>query len=196
MGRWEAGASERLKHAALHLFAERGFEATTVRDIAEQAGVTERTFFRHFADKREVLFAGEDDFHATFLDGITKVPSDASMVELITAALESGGSALQSTMGRDRPRIRNKVISANEALREREQLKLAKLARVISEALVQRGVDRVPARLAGEVVVTVFTTAFEQWITTENQHNLVALQQEGLKTLQALLSAGNLVELR
>jgi AcrR family transcriptional regulator len=188
MSRWKPGASERLQHAALHLYAERGFEATTVWDIAERAGVTERTFFRHFADKREVLFAGEGAFRATFVAGITNAPDDASTIELIIAALESGGSALQEHAGWDRAHARQQVIAASEALQEREQLKLATLSRVISAAVNQRGVDTVAARLAGEVVVTVFTTAYERWVSAENKYDLVALQHEGLKTLQMVLS--------
>jgi AcrR family transcriptional regulator len=190
MGRWEPGAAERLKDAALHLFAAHGYDATTVGDVAERAGVTERTFFRHFADKREVLFEGEREFHASFLDGIAAAPADASTIELMTAALEAGGSALQVTTRRDRSRIRKQVISVNEPLRERERLKLAKLAEVISEALGHRGVDRSQARLAGEAVVTVFTTAYETWISSEEDRDLVELQQEALGALRALLSGG------
>lgn len=182
-----------MRDAALHLFAERGFEATTVLDIAERAGVTERTYFRHFVDKREVLFAGEEDFHAMFLDGITKAPEGASTAELITAALDSGGGALQAALGHGRPRLRHQVISTNAALREREQLKLARLAEVLSKALIQFGCDQLTARLAGQVVVTVFITAFEQWISPEDEQDLVALQRRCFSTLQALLTVDNLV---
>jgi hypothetical protein len=108
----------------------------------------------------------------------------------MTAALEAGGSALQVTTRRDRSRIRKQVISVNEPLRERERLKLAKLAEVISEALGHRGVDRSQARLAGEAVVTVFTTAYETWISSEEDRDLVELQQEALGALRALLSGG------
>jgi AcrR family transcriptional regulator len=90
-----------MQRAAMELFAERGFEATTVAGIAERAGVTERTFFRHFADKREVLFAGEEQLEAVFVDAIAGAPAGASLTDLLIAALDAGGGALQDVRGRD-----------------------------------------------------------------------------------------------
>ena len=78
MTRWEPGAPERLAQAALELYAERGFEQTTVAEIAKRAGLTERTFFRHFTDKREVLFAGQDDFQRLFVTEVEAAPADAT----------------------------------------------------------------------------------------------------------------------
>src|SRR6202020_2328630 len=93
MVRWEPGARERLQAAALELFATRGFEQTTAAEIAQAVGLTERTFFRNFSDKREVLFHGQEQFLRAFLDGVDKAPADASALELIAAALQAGAEA-------------------------------------------------------------------------------------------------------
>jgi AcrR family transcriptional regulator len=170
----------------MDLFAERGFEATTVAGIAERAGVTERTFFRHFADKREVLFAGEEQLEAVFVDAIADAPADASLKGLLVAALDAGGGALQDMRGRDFARARNEIITANEQLQERELLKMAKLSHAVTAALVARGVADVPARLAGDLVVSVFGTAFARWVTPGETRDLVELQREGLAVISDL----------
>src|SRR5689334_47389 len=128
MARWAPGASDRLQQAAMELFAEDGFEATTVAGIAGRAGVTERTFFRHFADKREVLFAGEERLEAVFVGAIADAPADTTVDGLLVAALDAAGRTMQGAPGRDFGRVRNEIISANEQLLERELLKLAKLS--------------------------------------------------------------------
>lgn len=174
----------------MELFAERGYEATTVAGIAERAGVTERTFFRHFPDKREVLFAGEELLEAAFVGAIAGAPADASLTDLLVAALDAGGGALQEARSRDNARVRNGIITANPQLQERELLKLAKLARAVTAALVARGVADVPARLAGDLVVSVFGTAFTRWITPGETRGLVELQRDGLATVSALTGAG------
>jgi AcrR family transcriptional regulator len=167
----------------LDLFAERGFEAATVAGIAERAGVTERTFFRHFADKREVLFAGQEQLVAVFVDAIAAAPADASLTDLLVAALDAGGGALQDVRGRDLARVRNEIIAANEQLLERELLKLARLSQAVAAALVARGVADVPARLAGDLVVSVLSTAFAEWIAPGETRDLVELQREGLAVI-------------
>lgn len=164
----------------MELFAEHGFEATTVAGIAERAGVTERTFFRYFSDKREVLFDGQARLEATFVDAIADAPADADLAGLLVAALDAGGGALQNARGAEFARGRNAIITANEQLRERELLKMAKLSRAVTGALVARGVADVPARLAGDLVVSLFSTAFGQWITPDETRSLVELQRAGL----------------
>ncbi|MFI7128691.1 helix-turn-helix domain-containing protein [Nonomuraea sp. NPDC050153] len=190
MARWAPGASDRLQRAAMELFAEDGFEATTVAGIAGRAGVTERTFFRHFADKREVLFAGEDRLEAAFVDAITDAPADAAVAGLLVAALDAGGRVLQGVRGRDHARVRNGIIAANEQLRERELLKLAKLSHAVTAALVARGVGQMAAGLAGELGVLVFKTAFVRWIAPEETRDLLELQREGLAAISDLTRAG------
>src|ERR1700710_2662274 len=88
MTRWEPGAAERLAGAALELYAGKGFEETTVAEIAQAAGLTERTFFRYFPDKREVLFAGSELLEQAFADGAATAAQDATPLEVVRAAVE------------------------------------------------------------------------------------------------------------
>src|SRR6201985_21266 len=95
MSRWEPNARERLAQAALDLYAERGFEQTTVAEIARRAGLTERTFFRHYADKREVLFAGGAELQAVMVGGVLDAPDSAAPIEAVAAGLQAGGEGLE-----------------------------------------------------------------------------------------------------
>lgn len=170
----------------MELFAEDGFEATTVAGIAGRAGVSERTFFRYFADKREVLFAGEEQLEKVLTDAIAEAPTEAALIDLLIAALDAVGEALQGARGRDYARTRNEIITANEQLRERELLKLAKFSRAATAALLAHGVADVPARLAGDLVVSVFSTAFTQWTAPNETRGLVALQRDALAVISEL----------
>jgi len=189
MGRWEPGAQDRLRQAAMELFAERGFEATTVADIAARARVTERTFFRYFADKREVLFSGEDLLQTAFVDAIAQAPEGQPVWTLIHAALDAGAKTLQETRGREQARAREAIISANEALQERELLKLTRLARAVTKAFQARGVAPTQARLAGDVAVAMFSTAFQRWIEPDQTRDLTELLHEVAADVQSITTS-------
>src|SRR5689334_608251 len=126
VGRWEPDAKSRLERAALELFAEHGFEQTTVAEIAERAGVTARTFFRHFSDKREVLFAGQEGLTAAFVSAIAAAPPDASPSALVARALD-GLARFFPAERRDFARRRHAVVAAHPGLQERELHKLSGL---------------------------------------------------------------------
>jgi AcrR family transcriptional regulator len=185
MGRWQPGAPDRLAEAAMALFTERGFDATTVADIAARAGVTERTFFRHYADKREVLFDGQATLAAAFTAAVTDAPADASVAELIDRSLDAGCAVLQQRVVGDWARTRAAVIRDTPALTERELLKMAALAQSLTTAIAARGVDAMHARLAGELAVAVFTTAYEQWVETPDA-DLAALARSVRAELRAI----------
>ena len=89
MARWEPNARERLVLAALDLFAEQGYDNTTVTQIANRAGLTKTTFFRHFPDKREVLFAGQEVHSRLLADGAAAAPDSATPLEAVAAALDA-----------------------------------------------------------------------------------------------------------
>src|SRR5215472_9863592 len=168
MGRWEPNARQRLERAALALFTERGYDATTVAEIADRAGLTKSTFFRHFADKREVLFGGQDMLADLFATAIRTAPPHASTADCLAAALEA--SAVAFTPDRhDLAPQRRAVIAANSDLQERELLKRARLATVMADALRDRGADDVAARLAAEVGVLAFAAAYERWAAPGSQ---------------------------
>lgn len=187
MARWQPGARERLQEVALQLFAERGFEQTTVAEIAGAAHLTERTFFRHFADKREVLFAGQDDFLHLFIDPIDKAPDDAGAWELISGSLNAATDFFPASR-RPIARARQKLIDSESALHERELAKLAALKKELGEALRARGIPEPTATLAAEVGGIVFHLSFQQWIARGERRGMAQIARERLEALAALVS--------
>ena len=188
MMRWEPGARERLQAAALELFASRGFEQVTAAEIAQSVGLTERTFFRHFSDKREVLFYGQEQFLQAFTDGVNAAPPQASPLEVVAAALHAAGAFFPAER-RPYSRLRQSVIDQNPALQERELHKLAGTATAVAAALRARGVAEPAATLAAESGATVFGIAFAQWIREGEARSLPAIASEVLRELLNLTEA-------
>ena len=184
MSRWEPNARGRLEQAALELYVEHGFEQTTVAEIAERAGLTERTFFRYFADKREVLFAGGANLQEFLVSAVASAPDSAAPIEAVAAALEGAGALLQER--RDYARRRQAVIAVNPGLQERELIKLASLASALAAALRQRGITGPAASLAAEAGIAVFKIAFERWVGGTSQPDLPQLIRESFDDLKAV----------
>jgi AcrR family transcriptional regulator len=184
MSRWEPNARGRLEQAALDLYVERGFEQTTVAEIAERAGLTERTFFRHFADKREVLFAGAGTLQEFLVSAVADAPESAAPIEAVAAGLEAAGALLQER--REYSRQRQAVITANTGLQERELIKLASLATALAVALRKRGVTDPAASLTAEAGIAVFKIAFERWVNATGRPDLPQLIRESLDDLRAV----------
>jgi AcrR family transcriptional regulator len=183
MSRWKPDAQGRLMSAAIELFDEQGYEATTVAEIAERAGLTKRTFFRYFSDKREVLFSGSQELQGLWLEGLAGAPAQASPLTAVTAGLDP--VAEMFTERHPFARIRTQVIEANPELQERELIKLQRLTAAITGALVERGVPMNAAILAAHSGVTVFHVAFARWV---QQNEPTALQQLIDESLQELRS--------
>jgi AcrR family transcriptional regulator len=183
MARWEPNARVRLVRAALDLFTEQGYDATTVNEIADRAGLTKTTFFRHFPDKREVLFAGQD-LHARLLaDAITAAPGPATPLEAVGAALD----ALTATFTDDRREFSARlgpVIAGNSELQERAAFKRGGLAAAMTDALRNRGVPEPTASLAAELGIRAFYRAFGQWSDPANRQTLTALTRHALDELR------------
>src|SRR5689334_7996928 len=137
MGRWQANARGRLEQAALELYSERGFEQTTAAQIAERAGLSERTFFRHYADKREVLFGGAQTLETAFVDTLAATPETAAPIDAMAATLESVAEFFADR--HEFARQRHAVIMTNAELRERELIKLASIAAALPATLRARG---------------------------------------------------------
>jgi AcrR family transcriptional regulator len=184
MTRWKPNGRGRLEQAALTLYGERGFENTTVAEIAARAGLTERTFFRHFADKREVLFAGADVLQELLVSNVAGAPDSVAPIDAVGAALEAAGALLQQR--REFARQRQAVIAANSELQERELIKLASLASAIAETLRGRGVSEPAASLSAEAGIAVFRIAFERWVDGTNQRDLPELIRDSLDQLKAV----------
>ena len=184
MGRWEPNAQGRLEQAALELYSERGFEQTTVAEIARRAGLTERTFFRHFADKREVLFAGAGALQELLTTAVVGAPDSVAPLEAVATALEAAGALLQER--REYSRRRQAVINANPALQERETVKLATLSAALAGTLRQRGVKEPAASLTADAGIAVFRVAFEAWINDPAQRDLSHHMRESFDELKAV----------
>lgn len=186
MGRWEPNSRSRLERAAMKLYLERGFEQTTVAEIAKEAGLTERTFFRHFTDKREVLFWGSAALEELLVGAVVDAPDGAAPIEAVAAALDAAGNLMQER--RDFARQRREVVLAHADLQERELLKLASLASAMAGALRRRGVGDPAASLSAEAGIAVFKVAFERWATQSGDRELPQFIRESFDDLRTTVA--------
>jgi AcrR family transcriptional regulator len=187
MVRWEPDSRGRLAQAAMSLYAERGFENTTVAEIAERAGLTERTFFRHFADKREVLFEGSATLQELLVDAVADAPDSATPLDAVAAGLEAIAGLLQERHAFARQR--RAIIAATPELQERELIKLAALASALADTLRERGVPDPAAGLAAETGIAVFRIAWERWTDESDDRDFTQLIRESLDELKAVTAA-------
>ena len=183
VSRWAPDARERLETAALDLFVENGYEETTVAQIADRAGLNRATFFRHFADKREVLFGGEDVLAGLFADGIRAAAPDATLTECLQAALAAAGVAMTPRQ-RAKAAQRVRVLATNSEVQERGLLKHARIARSTSAALRMRGADELTARLGAEVGLLAFSIAVERWLGADHDEPFPLHAAAALRDLQ------------
>ncbi len=170
----------------MELYQERGFDRTTVADIAARAGLTERTFFRYFADKREVLFWGAARLEAILVEGVLGAPGAAGPLSAVIRALEATASMFEER--RELARKRQALIAAHAELKERELIKLATLASAIGEALRGRGVPGLSASLAAETGIAIFKTAFDDWLNDSKNRDLAHHVRESLRAIRVLTS--------
>jgi AcrR family transcriptional regulator len=189
MGRWEPDSRGRLQEAALALYAERGFDQTTAAQIADRAGLTERTFFRYFVDKREVLFGGSAVLGERIVAGVADAPAADGPLDAVSRGLDAG-AALVGQFRRDLSRQRQDVIAANPELRERELAKLADYAAAVANALRERGVSEPQATLAAEAGMTVLRLAMHRWAGGEDERDLTAIMRDSVAALRALTTGG------
>ncbi|UFS59686.1 TetR/AcrR family transcriptional regulator [Subtercola endophyticus] len=189
MSRWQPDARERLEKAALELFTEQGFGETTVPQITARAGLTTRTFFRHFADKREVLFANDVDVPALASRMIAEAPPSLTPLQIVEGGLEVVAAA-QFAEGVEYFERRKAVIESDPGLRERELRKMSALADALRAGFIARGVDELTATLSAQVTTMVFGTAIGRWLQTRGSQPLPDLLHDTLNQLRALLGGG------
>jgi AcrR family transcriptional regulator len=190
MARWDPDARGRLEKAAMELFQERGYVRTTVEEIATRAGLTERTFFRYFADKREVLFSGSKELEKGIIDRIESTPQEASPLHAVAAAFEAAGAELQDRRDIDFVRARYALVTKHAEIQERELIKLASLAVAVTKALRARGVSEPAASLAAEAGIAVFKIGFERWVSERKPQDFAAHVRAAVRTLKALTAEG------
>ncbi len=189
MGRWEPDSRGRLQEAALALYSERGFDQTTAAQIAIRAGLTERTFFRLFADKREVLFGGSALLHDRIVAGVTSAPESDGPLDAVSRGLDAA-AAMLGEFRRDLTRQRQAVIAANPELRERELAKLADYASAVAAALRERGVTERQATMAAEAGMTVLRLALQQWVGEDEDRDLADIMRDSVAELRELATSG------
>ncbi|MFC6704877.1 TetR/AcrR family transcriptional regulator [Flexivirga alba] len=188
MARWEPGARERLVLAAVDLFTEQGYDATTVTQIAERAGVAKSTFFRHFPDKRELLVAGQAALGELLTEGIADAPATATPLEAVAAGLQRAASMMGPMNREIGPRIKA-AVAANAELQERDSLKSVGLAAAMTDALVVRGAPDLHAQLAAELGVLAFKRGFDEWLNAEGEPELTPYISRALEALRAASAA-------
>ena len=194
MVRWQPDAPARLQQAALALYGERGFEETTVAEIAERAGLTKRTFFRYFADKREVLFRGSEVLENQMVSAIADAPAGAPALALIAAALDAAAARFEPV--REFAIPRHRIIAASPELQERELIKLASLTTALTQALRARGLAGSGAALTANMAVGLMHVTFEQWVAQANRETFQSLARQALAQLREIVSAASVESAR
>ena len=187
MSRWKPDAQGRLIQAAVELCGERGYDTITVADIASRAGLTKRTFFRYFPDKREVLFSGSHELQRIWLEAMAGVAAGAGPLRVVVAGFDPVAGMF--TERHAFARIRTQVIDAHSELQERELIKLQALATTITAALRDRSVSVNAASLAAQAGVTMFQVAFRRWVDQDDPSALRPLMEESLGELRQLTAA-------
>ncbi|RPE78653.1 MULTISPECIES: TetR family transcriptional regulator [unclassified Frondihabitans] len=187
MGRWEPGGSSRLREAALELFLEQGFDETTAGEIAQRVGLSERTFFRHFGDKKEVLFGGSEEFQREMIAAVADAPEGPSPLGVVASGLAKAARFFPDE-ARDYSRKRWRILGENPALQERELLKMAAIASGIGAVLRDRGVPEPAATLAAESGITVFRLAFERWLAPDEHRPLAEIERAMFVELGAVVA--------
>lgn len=186
MARWPAGARDRLQRAAIELIAAQGYDRTTVAEIAGHAELTERTFYNYFADKREAVFAGQDEFVAVVVEAVHAQPLDRAPMDTATAALAATSEWFDQR--REPALLRQRVIDAHPELQERELSKLAGLSTAIARALQDRGIPTSDATLVAAAGVAAFQVAFAQWIDDPGAGDLAERIRSAVNDLRSLTS--------
>lgn len=172
MGRWQPDTQRRLQDAALELITEQGYRRTTAVEIADRAGVTERTFFRYFADKREVLFAGQDRLQHLIVDGLAAAPPDLAPLDAVVVGLIATTGWFDERRGT--ARARQDLIDCHPELHERELAKMAALSAAIAQALHARGTSGSESALAAAAGLAAFRLALAKWLADSDEQDLAA----------------------
>lgn len=154
-------------------------------EIAARAGLTERTFFRYFADKREVLFAAAGALREALVRTVADAPASLAPLDVAATAVQALAAELPD---RETARQRRSIIAANPELQERDLSKYASLSAALAEALRARGQPEPAAALTAEVAIVVFKVGFERWLTDPRDRDLPVLIRESLDDLRALIA--------
>jgi AcrR family transcriptional regulator len=184
MARWKPDARGRLEQAALDLYSEQGFDQVTVAEIAARAGLTERTFYRYFADKREVLFWGQAALRDIFVSAIAEIADPVALLDTVAAALEAACPILE--LRREFAQRRHALIEAHPGLQERELMKISALAEAIADALHRKNIPDPAAEIAAETGIAIFKIAYKRWIEQGTKSGLQQLLRDSFDELKSM----------
>jgi AcrR family transcriptional regulator len=186
VSRWRPDARERLERAAIDLFVEQGFAETTVPEITARAGLTTRTFFRHFADKREVIFAGSEipDLATRML---AEAPASLDPMTLIIEGLRDL-TAARFEGRRGEIRVRRDIIRSDDGLQERDLRKKAALSQAIRTGFLGRGIDPIAAALVAETCVILLYVSLDEWLDRDDDVSLFSIILTNLDALQTVIA--------
>lgn len=187
MPRWQPDGRERLVAAALQLFSEQGYDETTVAEIAERAGLTKSTFFRHFPDKRDVLAAGQETLSRLLVEGIASAPPEATPLAAVSAGLENASSAMGPFSRELGPRLQA-VIATSTELQERYALKQVGFVAAMAQALRDRGLPELTASAAAELGALAFKQAYATWLESDDDQDLAEVCRSELDQLRATIT--------
>jgi AcrR family transcriptional regulator len=185
MPRWEQGSAERMKQAAMELFEEQGFEATSAVQIAERARVTTRTFFRYFPDKDEILFADADVLNEALVQELLRTPDLTQPLQAVVRTLT--GYDWEKLGSREVLRRRSLMITSNPRLLERDLIKQHQMADGFRQALCERGIDPDIADLAASTGSQIFRTAYRKWLESNDNTDLTAITETVLSLLATIV---------
>ncbi len=174
-----------LQEAALELYREHGYDQTTAAEIAARAGVTERTFFRHFFDKREVLFDGEGELSTILVEAVRDAPSESGPWDALFGAFKASAPLLIEN--RALSTARRQVIATSLPLQERELAKSVSLAQTLASALCDRGLPIASASLAAQLGMAAFGQAFGAWLD-DDRADLEGLLEQTAAAARDLVS--------
>lgn len=183
MSRWEPGSRERLVDAALDLFEQQGFAQTTVPEIAARVGVTNRTFYRYFADKRDVVFDTEGGGAAEVRTALDAAPADLSPADFVVWCVPTLVRA-RFDGRRDEVRRQRRIIASDESLRERAAHKRELQYGLLTDILRGRGLEPPRARLLAEVLTSAMNVAVDEWLERDDEVRVEALALEALGRLR------------
>lgn len=186
MARWNPGTAERLTQAALELYAEHGYDNVTVAQIAERAGITRRSYFRYFPDKREVLFAGSERLPVAIGEAVVAARPAASPLSATLEAVAEVGTDLVEHL--DHTAERRAVIATSPELQERERTKRAAVTSAIHDALLQRGVDVHSADIVAQIATIAIQGAFDRWSDGHGQESFATCLQTVVASLRDTLA--------
>ncbi len=170
-------------NAALDLFAEKGFEQTTVEEIAAAAGVARRTFFRQFESKSDLMSYPVIRYGVSMTTAIKECPPKTSLSDLFRHVV---GHVAQQTTGDPRIRKLMAIAATQRSAREAQLSGVPELQDRVAMAFIARGLDPITAGVMAELTLSTLSMVYRIWYCSQRQGVAAAVEQV-LSTLSQVL---------